>query len=55
LHGEDLRNLYFSPYIVPVAKSRRRRWLDPVGCLTKMRNAYSFIEKKLREETILEN
>jgi hypothetical protein len=31
LHNEELNNLYFSPNIVRVIKSRRRRWAGHVA------------------------
>jgi hypothetical protein len=30
LHNEELRNLYASPYIIRVIKSRRMRWAEHV-------------------------
>jgi hypothetical protein len=31
-HNEALRNLYASPHIIRVIKSRRMRWVDHVAC-----------------------
>jgi hypothetical protein len=31
LHNEELQNLYFSPTIIRVIKSRRMRWLGHVA------------------------
>jgi hypothetical protein len=33
LHNEELSNLYFSPNIVRVIKSRRLRWVGHVTCM----------------------
>jgi hypothetical protein len=39
LHNEELHNLYASPDIVRVIKSRRMRWAVYVACVGEMRNA----------------
>jgi hypothetical protein len=61
LHNEELHNLYSSPFIVRVIKSRRMRW---VGHVARMReiNVYSILvgksegkrplEKRRREDNI---
>jgi len=33
MHNEELNDLYFSPNIVRVIKSRRMRWTGHVGCM----------------------
>jgi len=33
LHNEELKDLYSSPNIVQVIKSRRMRWAGHVGCM----------------------
>ena len=33
LHNEELNDLYSSPYIVRVIKSRRMRWAGHVACM----------------------
>jgi hypothetical protein len=45
LHNEELRNLYFSPNITRMIKSRRMRWAGHVAC-TEKRNAYSILVGK---------
>jgi hypothetical protein len=42
LHSEKLHNLYASPYIIRVIKSRRMRWVGHVAHLGQMR--YTGIE-----------
>jgi hypothetical protein len=39
LHNEELHNLYASPNIVSVIKSRRIRWAGHVAWMGEMRNA----------------
>jgi hypothetical protein len=41
LHNEELHNLYASPNVIPVIKSRRMRWAGHVTRMGEMRNAYS--------------
>jgi hypothetical protein len=38
LHNEELPNLYASPHIIRVIKSRRMRWVEHVVCMRYMRN-----------------
>jgi hypothetical protein len=33
LHNEELRNLYCSPSIIRIIKSRRLRWAGHVACM----------------------
>ena len=40
LHNEELNDLYFSPNIVQVIKSRRMRWAGHVACMGERRGAY---------------
>jgi hypothetical protein len=45
-HNEELQNLYFSPSIIRMFKSRRMRW---AGCVTRIgekRNAYRILAGK---------
>jgi hypothetical protein len=41
LHNEELHDLYFSPSIIRMIKSRRMRWAGHVARMGKARNAYS--------------
>jgi hypothetical protein len=45
LHNEELHNLYSSPNIIRMIKSRRMRWRGPVGGVVR-RNAYRLLEEK---------
>jgi hypothetical protein len=47
LHNEELHNLYTSPNMIRVIKSRRVGWLGLVACMGKMRNAYDILVRKL--------
>jgi hypothetical protein len=40
LHNEELHNLYSSPNIIRMIKSRRMRWAGDVAYMGKKRNAY---------------
>jgi hypothetical protein len=40
LHNDELHNLYFSPNIVRVIKSRRMRWAGHVACMEEGRGVY---------------
>jgi hypothetical protein len=40
LHNEELHNLYSSPNIIRVIKSRRMRWAGHVSRMEENRNAY---------------
>ena len=42
LHNEELNDLYCSPNIIRVIKSRRLRWTGHVACNGDMRGAYRF-------------
>jgi hypothetical protein len=46
LHNEDLNDLYFSPNIVWVIKSRRMRWAGQVACMKKNRCVYRVLVGK---------
>jgi hypothetical protein len=39
-HHEELHNLYTSPTIIKVIKSRMNKWGEHVACMRKMRNVY---------------
>jgi hypothetical protein len=40
LHNEELRNLYSSPSIIRMIKSRRMKWTGYIVCMGEKRNAY---------------
>jgi hypothetical protein len=42
LHNEELHNLYASPYIIGVIKSRRLRWVGHVARMGEMRSIRYF-------------
>jgi hypothetical protein len=46
LHNEELNNLYFSPNIVRVIKSRRMRWVGHVGRMGEGRGVYRVLVEK---------
>jgi hypothetical protein len=46
LHNEDLNDLYFSPDIVWVIKSRRMRWAGHVGRMGEWRGVYRVLRGK---------
>jgi hypothetical protein len=43
LHNEELRDLYSSPSITRIIKSRRMRWADHVARMGAKRNAYRLL------------
>jgi hypothetical protein len=46
LHNEELRDLYFSPSIIRIIKSRRMRWEGHVARMGEKRNAYRLLVGK---------
>jgi hypothetical protein len=46
LHNEELRDLYSSPSIIRINKSRRMRWTGHVARLGEKRNAYRLLVGK---------
>jgi hypothetical protein len=46
LHNEELRDLYFSPSIIRIIKSRRMRWAGHAARMGKNRNAYRLLVGK---------
>jgi hypothetical protein len=46
LHNEELHNLYSSPNIIRMTKSRRMRWARRVARMGENRNAYRILEGK---------
>jgi hypothetical protein len=43
LHNEKLHNLYCSPSIIRIIKSRRLRWAGHVARMREKRNAYGIL------------
>jgi hypothetical protein len=46
LHNEELRDLYSSPRIIRIIKSRRMRWAGHVARIEEKRNAYILLVGK---------
>jgi hypothetical protein len=46
LHNEELHNLYSSPNIIRMIKSRRMRWAEHVARMGENRNAYRILVGK---------
>jgi hypothetical protein len=46
LHNEELHNLYSSPSIIRMIKSRRMRWAEHIAIIGKKRNAYRLLVEK---------
>ena len=46
LHNEELNDLYSSPNIVRVIKSRRMRWAGDVACVGERRDVYGVLVGK---------
>jgi hypothetical protein len=46
LHNEELRDLYSSPSIIRIIKSRRMRWAGHVPRMGEKRNAYRLLVGK---------
>jgi hypothetical protein len=51
LHNEELHNLYTSPYIIRVIKSRRMGWVGHVAHMEMRNNVHYFSLKTRRVET----
>jgi hypothetical protein len=54
LHNEELHNLYSSPSIIRIIKSRRMRLAGHVARMGKKRNAYRILVGKPEEKRPLE-
>jgi hypothetical protein len=46
MHNEELRDLYSSPSIIRIMKSRRMRWVGHVARMGEKRNAYRLLVGK---------
>jgi hypothetical protein len=53
LHNEELRDLYSSPSIIRIIKSRRMRWVGHVAQMGEKRNAYRLLVGKTEGKTPL--
>jgi hypothetical protein len=47
LHNKELHDLYYSPSIIRIIKSRRMRWAGHVARMGEKRNAYGLLVGKL--------
>jgi hypothetical protein len=54
LHNEELHNLYSSPNIIRMIKSRGIRWAGHVAQMVAKRNAYSILVGKPEGKRSLE-
>jgi hypothetical protein len=54
LHNEELRNLYSSPSIIRINKSKRMRWAGHITGMGENRNAYEVLMGKLKGKRPLE-
>jgi hypothetical protein len=52
-HNEELRDLYCSPSIIRIIKSRRMRWAGHVARMGKKRNAYRLLVGKQKGKRAL--
>jgi hypothetical protein len=50
LHNEELSNLYTSPKIIMVIKSKIMRWAEHKPRMGQMRNAYRILDGKPEEK-----
>jgi hypothetical protein len=50
LHNEELNDLYCSPNIVRVIKSRRMRWAEHLACMGEGRRIYRVLVRKPEEK-----
>jgi hypothetical protein len=46
LHNEELHNLYSSPSIIRIIRSRRMRWAEHVARMGEKRNVYRLLVRK---------
>jgi hypothetical protein len=50
LHNEELRDLYSSPSIIRIIKSRRMRWAGDVARMREKRSAYRLLVGRPEEK-----
>jgi hypothetical protein len=48
VHNEELQNLYSSPSVIRIIKSRRMRWAGHVARMGEKRNVYRLFGTKAR-------
>jgi hypothetical protein len=53
LQNEELQNLYSSPSVITMIKSRRIRWAEHIACMGEKRNTHRILVEKLEGETPL--
>jgi hypothetical protein len=53
MHNEELHNLYSSPIIIRMIKSRGKKWEGNVSHMWSKRNAYRILVEKQEEKTPL--
>jgi hypothetical protein len=53
LHNEELHNLYSSPSIIRIIKSRRMRWVGNVAWMGEKRNVYGLLVGKPEGKRLL--
>jgi hypothetical protein len=46
LHNEELHNLYATPNVIRVIKSRGMRWAEHVAFMGEIRNGYKILARK---------
>jgi hypothetical protein len=54
LHNEELYNLYSSPDIIRMIKTRRMKWAGHAACMGEERNPYWFLVGKPERKRSLE-
>jgi hypothetical protein len=54
LHNEELHNLYSSPGIIRIIKSRRMRWVGHVARMGEKNNMYTLLVGKAAGKRLLE-
>ena len=54
LHNEELYDLYFSPNIIQVIKSRRMRWAGHLACMGDRRDLHRILVGSVEEREPLE-
>jgi hypothetical protein len=53
LHNKDLHDLYSTPSIIRIIKSRRMRWVGHVAGMGEVRKVYRFLVGKPEEKSLL--